>query len=99
MSSRLLIVAGLVLGLGLEPRSSMAQYGSAVWEAFANHPITIKARERNERRRRFSYRLLQAERLVQQNPRDESAWETIGRCKLQSGLPDEAVAAFRRILR
>lgn len=87
---------GIVFGASM----CCAQYGSGVWEAFANHPATVEARERNERRRPVcSYRLSEAERLVEQNPRDERAWETIGRCKLQSGLTDHAVAAFRRILR
>jgi tetratricopeptide (TPR) repeat protein len=89
-----------VFGIAFGASVCCAQYGSGVWEAFANHPRTVEARERNERRRPVcSFRLPEAERLVEQNPRDGRAWETIGRCKLQSGLTGEAVAAFRRILR
>lgn len=87
-------------GIAFSASLCFAHYGSGVCEAFANHPATVEARERNERRRPVcSYRLPEAESLARENPRDERSWETIARCKLQSGLADEAVAAFRRMLR
>jgi Flp pilus assembly protein TadD len=77
-----------------------AQDVFGLWEALRHHPSVIEARERNEQRRPLcSYRLPEAESLVEKNPRDERAWETIGRCKLKGGRADDAVAAFRRILR
>jgi tetratricopeptide (TPR) repeat protein len=78
----------------------MAQDGLGFLDALRYHPSIIEARERNEQRRPIcSYRFPEAERAVAKNPRDERAWETIGRCKLKQGRADDAVAAFRRILR
>ena len=77
-----------------------AQDGFGLWEALRDHPGTIEARKRNEQRRPiYFYRLPEAERAVEANPRDERAWETIGRCKLKEGRADDALAACRRILR
>lgn len=69
-------------------------------ELLSQQPWVEKVRERNEQRRPVcSQRLPEAERLIQQDARDEKAWETVGRCKLKDGASDEAVSAFRRIIR
>ena len=74
---------------------------SSRWSERVKHlPWVQEAQERNEQRRPVcSQRLPEAEQSVRQNPRDEKAWETIGRCKLKQGAADEAVSAFRRIVR
>ena len=92
--------ASIVLGLGFG--LCWPQDGLGLWRAeqLSDLPWVKQARERNEQRRPVcSQQLQEAERLIQQNPRDEKAWETIGRCKLKEGAADEAASAFRRIIR
>lgn len=69
-------------------------------ETFAKLPWVEQAAKRNEQRRPVcSARLPQALKALEQNPRDETSLEALGRCKLKAGQPDEALAAFRRIVR
>jgi len=89
------------VGILLAPALAMAQGEfSRLWENVSDAPWVRELRERNERRLPVCVvRLPEAQNQVRQNERDEPAWETIGRCKLQEGAVDEAISAFRRILR